>query len=182
MPKILEIEPTPNPNAKKFILKDSLTMGTSRSYDNANAASQDPLASQLFAIPHVTNVYYIDRWLTVTQDGQADWQMLMRQLAEPIRAAEPYASQPVVTNAAKGADDPETQGRLAAIEAILDDKIRPALQMDGGDLEVVYLQDKLLTVRYHGACGSCPSAFYGTLGAIEQLIHSLEPDLELMVI
>lgn len=182
MPKILEIESTPNPNAKKFILKDSLTMGTSRSFDNSQAAAADPLASELFAIPHVTNVYYIDRWLTVTQDGKADWQELMRQLAVPIRAAEAHASQPVATNAAKGADDPVTQGRIAAIEAMLEERIRPALRQDGGDIEVIYLQDKLLTVRYHGACGTCPSALYGTLGAIENLLHDLEPDLDMMVI
>lgn len=184
MPKILEIESTPNPNAKKFILKDALTMGTSRSFDSAQAAAGDPLAAELFAIAHVTNVYYIDRWLTVTQDGKADWQQLMRELAVPIRAAEAHAS-PVAstaTNAAKGADDPVTQGRIAAFEAMLDERIRPALRMDGGDIEIIYLQDKLLTMRYHGACGTCPSAFYGTLGAIENMLHDIEPDLELMVI
>lgn len=181
MPKILEIESTPNPNAKKFILKDSLTVGTSRSYDSLQAAATDPFATELFAIPHVTNVYYVDRWLTVTQDGQADWQELLRQLAIPIRASEPHVG-PAATNAAKGAADPETQARIAALEALLETKIRPALRQDGGDLEVVYLQDKLLTVRYQGACGTCPSALYGTLGAIEQLVHTLEPDLDVMVI
>ena len=50
MPKIAEIEPTPNPNAMKFILKEPLTWGISRSYDNAETAKDDPLASKLFDI------------------------------------------------------------------------------------------------------------------------------------
>ena len=87
MPKIAEIEPTPNPNAMKFILKETLTWGITRSYDNAAQAENDPLASQLFDIEHVTNVFYVDHWITVTQDGQADWQALMRDLAKPIREA-----------------------------------------------------------------------------------------------
>ena len=87
MPKIAEIEPTPNPNAMKFVLKDPLTWGISRSYDNIEAAKDDPLASKLFDIEHVTNVFYVDHWITVTQDGQADWQELMRKLAVPIREA-----------------------------------------------------------------------------------------------
>ena len=85
MPKIAEIEDTPNPNAMKFILKEPLTWGITRSYDNAEQAGEDPLAAALFDIEHVTNVFYVDHWITVTQDGKADWQELKRKLAEPIR-------------------------------------------------------------------------------------------------
>ena len=45
------------------------------------------LAEALFAIPHVSNVFYVDHWLTVTQDGKAHWPDLLRQLAVPIRDA-----------------------------------------------------------------------------------------------
>ena len=91
MPKIADIEGTPNKNALKFILKEPLTWGVARSYDNAEAAKDDPLASALFDIDHVTNVFYIDQWITVTQDGEANWQDLAREIADPIRAA-PAAS------------------------------------------------------------------------------------------
>src|SRR3970282_1725437 len=87
MPKIAEIEDTPNPNAMKFILKEPLTWGMARSYENAEQAKDDPLASTLFDIEHVSNVFYVDRWITITQDGGADWQELTRKIAEPIRAA-----------------------------------------------------------------------------------------------
>ena len=46
MPKIAEIEGTPNPNAMKFILKEPLTWGITRSYDNAAQAQDDPLARE----------------------------------------------------------------------------------------------------------------------------------------
>ena len=78
MPKIAEIEPTPNPNAMKFILREPLTWGITRSYDKPEQAVGDPLAMALFDIEHVTNVFYVDHWVTVTQDGGADWQELMR--------------------------------------------------------------------------------------------------------
>jgi hypothetical protein len=87
MPRIAEIEFTPNPNARKFILRDPLTYGISRSYESAEQAKGDELAEALFAVPHVTNVFYVDHWLTVTQDGGAHWPDLLRQLAVPIRDA-----------------------------------------------------------------------------------------------
>ncbi len=100
MPKIAEIEDTPNPNAVKFILMEPLTWGITRSYDNAEQAQDDALASTLFDIEHVTNVFYVDRWLTVTQDGEADWPELVRKVAEPIRAAPAADQQSAATVAA----------------------------------------------------------------------------------
>ena len=81
MPKIAEIEPTPNPNAMKFVLKEPLTWGVSRSYDSREQAGADKLAAALFDIPNVTNVFYVDHWITVTQDGGANWDDLARKVA-----------------------------------------------------------------------------------------------------
>ena len=87
MPKIAEIEFTPNPDARKFVLKEPLTFGVARSYESAAEASGDDLSSRLFKIPHVINVFYVDNWVTVTQDGEADWSELQREIAVPIREA-----------------------------------------------------------------------------------------------
>jgi len=93
MPKIAEIEDTPNPNAVKFTLHEPLTWGISHSYENAEQAKDDALATSLFALPNVSNVFYVDRWLTVTQDGGADWPELVRLIAVPLRAAPAAAAQ-----------------------------------------------------------------------------------------
>lgn len=182
MPKILEIESTPNPNAKKFVLKEPLTHGLARSFESAPQAAGDALAGALFALPHVTNVYYIDNWLTVTQDGGAPWDELLRQLAPPIRAAVAVASTGATPAQPQKAipDNPVDAERLAQINALLDQQVRPALMRDGGGLEVVDLDGNLLTVHYQGACGSCPTSLYGTLAAIENLLHTIEPELELV--
>lgn len=187
MPKIAEIDATPNPNAKKFILKEPLTWGISRSYDNAEQAKEDPLASQLFRIDHVTNVFYVDHWITVTQDGSADWPELLRKLAEPIRDApsaevqsQHYASDDYVPSLDQMT--PEEQERFARINELLDEQVRPYLQGDGGDLYVVGLKGNVLEVHYQGACGSCPSSLSGTLAGIENLVRSLEPDIEVVAV
>lgn len=177
MPKIADIEDTPNPNAVKFVLKERLTWGTAHSFDSATAAASDPLASALFAIPHVTNVYYTDKWITVTQDGGADWPTLLREIAMPIREAEP-AVKPEMEATASFDDEP----RLAAIRELLDQQIRPALMADGGDLQIVGLEGNVLSIRYFGACGSCPSSLAGTLSAIGRLAQTIEPDIEVQVV
>jgi NFU1 iron-sulfur cluster scaffold homolog, mitochondrial len=188
MPKIAEIEPTPNPNAMKFILREPLTWGITRSYDNIEEAKDDPLASKLFEIEHVTNVFYVDHWVTVTQDGTADWQELMRKLAVPIREA-PGAdegSAQFAENVASGANldnlSEADRARLERINELLDEQVRPYLQGDGGDLYVLGLEENKLTVHYQGACGSCPSAISGTLAGIENLVRQIEPDIEVIAV
>lgn len=186
MPKIAEIEPTPNPNAMKFVLKEPLTWGITRSYDNAGLAADDPLAAALFDVEHVTNVFYVDHWITVTQDGQADWQELLRKLAPPIREA-PAADDQSAQVAAQAAPEMEQMSeadreRLDKINAILDEQVRPYLQGDGGDLYVLGLSGNQLTVHYQGACGSCPSSLSGTLAGIESLVRQLEPDMEVVAV
>ena len=178
MPKIADIEDTPNPNAVKFVLKERLTWGTARSFDSAESAAGDPLAAALFAIPHVTNVYYMDKWITVTQDGEADWPTLLREIAMPIREAE--AAQKPASQAASNYINDEP--RLAAIRELLDEQIRPALMADGGDLEIESLEGNLLKIHYFGACGSCPSSLSGTLWAIGNLVRTIEPDIEVEVV
>jgi Fe-S cluster biogenesis protein NfuA len=188
MPKIAEIEPTPNPNAMKFILKEPLTWGITRSYDSADKAAGDPLAEELFDIEHVTNVFYVDHWITVTQDGGAEWQDLMRKLAVPIReapAADEQSAQLMQQTESEFDASKMSEAdlaRLDKINEILDDQIRPYLQGDGGDLHVMGLEGNKLTVHYQGACGSCPSSLSGTLAGIENLVKQIEPDIEVVAV
>jgi len=187
MPKIAEIEPTPNPNAMKFVLREPLTWGISRSYENAEQAKDDPLAAKLFEIEHVTSVFYVDHWVTVTQDGGADWEELMRKLAAPIREAPSADAQTAQLVAQAGAADTSKlsdsdKQRLDKINAILDEQVRPYLQGDGGDLYIMGLEGNRLMVHYQGACGSCPSSISGTLTGIENLVRQIEPEIEIVAV
>lgn len=186
MPKIAEIESTPNPNAMKFILREPLSRGVTCSYENAEQAKDDVLASRLFEIPHVSNVFYVDKWITVTQDGGADWKELVRKVAEPIRfaaSAESQSEKIIAETSAEMANlSPEDQQRLQRFTALLDAKIRPYLKSDGGDLNVVGLSGNQLSVHYQGACGSCPSSLSGTLNAIVNLVRTIEPDIEVLAV
>ena len=190
MPKIDNIEETPNPNAVKFILKEPVTSGTTRSFHGAEEAATDPLARSLFEVGEVVSVFYMDKMITVEKADEADWDDLLPRLAVPIRAAESVASnggaapQPSAQGVggplgALMSDDP----RLARINEILDEKVRPYLASDGGWLEVLSLEEKTLTIRYQGACGSCPSSLSGTLMGIEGLIRQeIDPDIEVVAV
>ena len=185
MPKISDIEETPNPNAVKFVLREPVTNGTVHSYSTAEQAQNDPLAKSLFDVGHVVSVFYMDRMITVEKDDEGDWDDLLPALAVPIRATEAANSGAAAAAAVGGAiaavtsDDPQ----LIRINEILDEKVRPALMGDGGYLEVLGLKDHTLSIRYQGACGSCPSSLTGTLMAIEGMLkQEVDPELEVVAV
>ena len=188
MPKIADIQETPNPNAVKFLLKEPVSHGTSHSFKDAAAASDDPLARSIFEVGGVVSIFYMDKMLTVEKTDEVEWDEILPELAIPIRAAEPVSISVAAARssaaaavggsiAAAASDDPV----LGEINALLDERIRPYLAGDGGWLEVLDLADKTLKIRYEGACGSCPSSLTGTLMAIENMIHE-EIDPEIKVI
>lgn len=186
MPKISDIEETPNPNAVKFILREPVSNGVARQYGSADLAENDPLAKSLFDVGNVVSVFYMDRMITVEKDEEGDWDELLPALAVPIRAAEAVTPSAAAAAAAVGgpiaavtSDDP----RLLKINEILDERVRPALMGDGGYLEVLGLTDHTLSIRYQGACGSCPSSLTGTLMAIEGMLkQEVDPDLEVIAV
>jgi len=184
MPKISDIQETPNPNAVKFILRESVSNGVARQFASPDQAQADPLSKSLFDIGNVVSVFYMDNMITVEKEDAADWDELLPALAAPIRAAESTSS-PNGVSAVGGAiaavtsDDP----RLMRINEILDEKVRPYLMGDGGYLEILDLQDHTLKIRYQGACGSCPSSLTGTLMAIEGMLkQEVDPDLEVIAV
>ena len=186
MPKISDIEETPNPNAVKFILREPVSNGVAKQYGSADQTDNDPLAKSLFDVGHVVSVFYMDRMITIEKDDEGDWDELLPALAVPIRAAEAVTVSAAAAGAAVGgaieavtSDDP----RLLQINEILDEKVRPALMGDGGYLEVLGLTDHTLSIRYQGACGSCPSSLTGTLMAIEGMLkQEVDPELEVIAV
>lgn len=189
MPKIADIQETPNPNAVKFILKEPVSHGTSHSFKTAEDGESDKLAKSLFDLGEVVSVFYMDKMITVEKTDDAEWDELLPSLAVPIRAAEAVAASngngkkaaAAVGGAiaAAASDDP----KLAQINDLLDERIRPYLAGDGGWLEVLELTDDTLKIRYEGACGSCPSSLTGTLMAIENMIKDeIDPDITVVAV
>ncbi|QQS39846.1 MAG: NifU family protein [Acidobacteriota bacterium] len=174
MPKIADIQETPNPNAVKFILREPVSHGTSHSFKTAEDAEGDELAKSIFLVGEVVSVFYMDKMITVEKTDESDWDEVLPALAVPIRAAESVASSNGGAASAVGgaiaaaaSDDPV----IAEINELLDERIRPYLASDGGWLEILELDENVLKIRYQGACGSCPSSLTGTLMAIENMIR-----------
>lgn len=179
----MDVQNTPNPNAKKFVLNHIVKREGKISYRNPDECFGNMLARDLFSIAHVSQVHFFENVITITQDGEGDWDQI-EWLAQAIIETRLPVHNP---DFKEKPDEPKKTialtPELQAIEDVLDRTIRPGLQGDGGDIEVLGLDGNKLMVRYQGACGSCPSSMGATLGAIESILkNEYNPDIEVIVV
>ena len=180
--KIL-VQPTPNPNARKYIVNMLVKAEGKASFLSRDEALDLPLVRDLFDIDGVEQIHLFDNFITVTKfEAAAPWNELEPQVRSIIETRmavhDPKAK---MENKAPVKDRSAASPEIQKIEEILDRTIRPGLQGDGGDLEVLSFDAKVLNIRYQGACGTCPSSIAGTLQAIESILQN-EFDPELRVI
>ena len=77
--------------------------------------------------------------------------------------------------------DEKTQPLEERVQAVLDSDIRPALQMDGGDIQLVGVEGGEVRVQLQGACAGCPGAQMTLRMGVEQRLKELIPEVETVV-
>ncbi|MBP6218439.1 MAG: NifU family protein [Oligoflexales bacterium] len=171
------IQGTPNPNARKYVLNKELKAHGKVSYKTEDDCAHVPLGVALLHIHGVSQIHFFENVLTLTQDGSQDWMSLDAKIQETVAKHidlhdiyfEDFSKQKAGEK--KGRGSPNWTEELEKIDQILDEMIRPSLQFDGGDIELIEFSDKILTLRYMGACGGCPSSMSGTLEAIKGIVR-----------
>lgn len=173
------VEDTPNPNALKFIVQKPVKLEGKSTFKKADVCEL-PLARDILGIPSINQVHLYENVITVSQDGDQSWVELVPQIEAVIQTRLPSHNPNFQdgTPIKKIRDDLPPD--LRNIEEILNRTIRPGLRSDGGDIEVVDYAAGLLTVRFEGACGGCPSSTRGTLMAIEGILQQeFNPDIQI---
>lgn len=176
----IDIEYTPNPNARKFVLEKNVLSKGSKQFNSPDDSKNDILASELFKIDGVESVFFFSNFITISKsDNDTNWRFIETEVKNIINENQEYFN-----NLEKGNTYNKDDENLKKIEEILNDTVRPGLAMDGGGLEVMGLsEDMKLSVKYHGACGSCPSSTYATLNAINNILREeFNPKIEVIAV
>lgn len=84
-PVRVDIQPTPNIHALKFVVDRKITEGRSQTFRSAEEAAAHPLASRLFAISGVVQVFVLNDFVTVTRDPSRDWNDIAASAETAIR-------------------------------------------------------------------------------------------------
>jgi Fe-S cluster biogenesis protein NfuA len=183
------VEPTPNPLAFKLRIDQQVTTGGSRNYLKKDDAYDNPLAQKFFGIHGVESLFFMDDFITINKTAGGIWDYIFFQANEVLMGEKNIAPVKGDGAAASGGADVTAEDfdklsndeKLAVIDRIIDQTIRPGLARDGGGLELLGLEGYVLKVKYQGACGSCPSSTAQTLNYINSMLQTrVSPHLTVM--
>lgn len=172
---LIRVQSTPNPYALKFVCNMAFKVQGKATFNSPYECQSIPLAKDLFFIPGVKQVHLFQNTLTVTHDGSLTNELLGEQVEVVIRTRMPihdavFATEDELQQKTK-VDRSTLSPEMLQIEEILDRTIRPGLQADGGDMDLISFENNIVKILYQGACGGCPSAMMGTLDAIQGILQ-----------
>jgi Fe-S cluster biogenesis protein NfuA len=177
----IQTEPTPNPAALKFLPgRPVLAHGTLDIRDKTGA-SQSPLAERLFDVPGVSGVFFGSDFISVTK-ATGDWQQLkpaiLGAIMEHFMSGAPLLrgdeSAPMGSDEFFDAKDADT---VATIKELIETRVRPAVENDGGDITFRGFKDGIVYLDMKGACAGCPSSTATLRHGIENLLKHYVPDV-----
>lgn len=192
--KIINIEETPNPAALKFIMDGPVVAKGSEAYavdEEEEYHGDNPFAKGLFQFG-ATNVFLCQNYVSVTMFKENVWEhflsdiknVIETKLLPPDEKPAGKEKQPSVLDSLDKEAFPTLSAseRSGIIDAVIDEFVRPALISDGGNLEILKVEGNEVTIKYQGACGTCPSSTGGTLFAIERALKGyLDPNLKVSI-
>lgn len=177
----MHAERTPNPNSIKWVLGRPLSEpGVSAQFDAAPAEDVSPLAARLFRIEGVTTVFMASNFVTVTKRTELEWLDLAEPIVDALKqvlgdggpALGPgFESRPVASES----------DVVERIRRVLDEEVRPAVAMDGGDVVFSGFRDGVVELYLQGSCSGCPSSTATLKHGIEARLREFVPEVREVV-
>ncbi len=172
-PVNLYIEANPNPNSMKFVANFMLVEeGKTFDYPDLASAQNSPVAQELFALPYVTRVFIMSNFITVTKSEDKEWEEVKIEIREVIQQYLESGKSVVEEKARQHTHNEPTTDQEKAIIAILDEYIKPAVEMDGGAIQFHSFEEGRVKVMLQGSCSGCPASMVTLKQGIENLLKS----------
>lgn len=183
----IQTQSTPNPATLKFLPGRDVSPSTPYEFITEDEAAASPLATALFAVNGVRNVFLGSDFVSITKTDDADWAVLKPQALAAIM--DHFVSgAPIMADA--GAQPPsdddedvvyegETAEIVAEIKELIATRVRPAVANDGGD--IVFrrfdVETGIVHLSMRGACSGCPSSTATLKNGVENLLRHYVPEV-----
>ncbi len=192
-PVLIYTEATPNPKTLKFVTNRTLFNGTADFTDAAAAEAWSEVAGILIGKDEIEAVHIKNNYITLTKVEDVQWQDIMLSLKEEIKTLikerdilvkdgylEMVAEQKANNKLLPDYSEKEAE-LVKRIEELIDTYVKPAVEMDGGNIEFNKFVDGKVYVLMQGSCSGCPSSTVTLKAGIEGMLKRMIPEVEEVV-
>ena len=169
-------EPTPNPDSLKFLSEKVISaIGTEEFQKKDFNKIENEFVKNLLNLEGVELVLLADNFLSVKKTKEISWDVLKPTVISHMNDYFEKNDKPILnkktTNEEK-LDLGEVEDRIIKV---LDEKVRPAVAKDGGDIKFKSFKDGVVHVELQGSCSGCPSSLMTLKQGVQNLLcHYVE--------
>lgn len=177
----IQTQDTPNPNSLKFLPGvQVLGPGQTKDFPSARDAYCSPLAKLLFRIDGVKSIFFGPDFITVTKtDEDVEWKLLKPEVFAVIMDF--FAAGLPIINEEEPAPDTQISEDddeiVQMIKELLDTRIRPTVQEDGGDIVFMGFEEGIVKLKMQGSCTSCPSSVVTLRNGVQNMMQFYIPEV-----
>ena len=170
-------EATPNPESMKFVSNRMILPNDSIDFRSKDKVKNAPLAEALFDFPYVKGVFIMNNFVSITKSVDYEWFDVIPTLKKFIQE---YLQdgKDIVTKVEVELSEEEESQVVKKIKQLLDDHVKPAVEMDGGAISFKSFEDGVVNVVMKGSCSGCPSSTMTLKAGIENLLKRMIPEVE----
>lgn len=176
----IQTEATPNPETLKFVPGRRVLGEGGREFRDAAEAAASPLARRLFEIDGVVTVFFGADFVSVTKKGP-EWPHLkpaiLGAIMEHFLSGAPLIDTGADAEVAGGSFSEADARIVATIKQLLDERVRPAVAGDGGDITFARYEDGVVWLTMRGACSGCPSSTATLRNGVQNLLKHFIPEI-----
>jgi Fe-S cluster biogenesis protein NfuA len=174
---MITTELTPNPDSLKFLSEKTISAIGTEEFQKKNLSKiENPFIKNLLNLKGVELVLLSDNFLSVKKTKEISWDTLKPTVISHINDYFQANNEPILSKARNSENSTIKTGEIEArIIKILDDKIRPAVARDGGDIKFKSFKDGIVHVELQGSCSGCPSSLMTLKQGVQNLLcHYVE--------
>ena len=169
---MISVVDTPNPDTKKFIFDKVIVEEGSKEFTR-NDDINLKIVKSIFSVKNIDLIYFDKNFISIRKAKDSDWDDLTKELLALLNQEITEDFKPLVFKEESQFDDDISK----RIEEVLNEKIRPAVAMDGGDIRLKSYKDGVAEVLLKGACAGCPSSTVTLKHGVERMIKHYVPEV-----
>ncbi len=180
----IQTEETPNPLTLKFIPGIKILKEGTLEFKNLDEAKTNVLANELFKTGKVSNIFLGQDFISITKIPDSDWEHIKPNFLSIIMN---FFSSGGSLESQENIESPKkenikyTKKELEIVEKIkdlIDQRVKPAVAQDGGDISFVSFKKGVVFLELQGACSGCPSSTMTLKSGIENMLKYYVPEVQ----
>ena len=180
---MIQIETTPNPNSLKFLSEKIISAIGNEEFQKKNSKDlNNPFIRELLDFKGVELILLSKNFLSVKKTEDVSWNELKPMIISHLNHYFQNNDKPILSENKKSFNSiSESDETVKRILDVLDNKIRPAVARDGGDIKFKSFNDGVVKVELQGSCSGCPSSTMTLKQGVQNLLCHYLPEVKEVV-